>query len=60
MFECGFVCLFVCWCCTFSGDERLFQPEEPGNVFERLVVELSMIFRGSREGGFFIVIGQRP
>jgi SAM-dependent methyltransferase len=39
---------------------RLFQPEPPGNGLERSLVELGMIRGGSREGGFFIVIGRRP
>jgi SAM-dependent methyltransferase len=43
------------------GDEdRLFEPEAPGNALERLLVEFGMILRGSREGGFFIVIGRKP
>jgi SAM-dependent methyltransferase len=40
--------------------ERLFHAETPGGWLERLVVELGMISRGSREGGFFVVIGRRP
>jgi SAM-dependent methyltransferase len=44
---------------TFSNDERLFVPDEPGNAFERLLTELGMIASGSREGGFFIVIGRK-
>ena len=43
----------------FSPDEKLFQPEEPGNALERLMVELGMIAKGSREGGFFTMIGRR-
>ena len=39
----------------FSERENLFEPEEPGSWIERLMVELGMIFRGSREGGFFVV-----
>jgi len=45
---------------TFAADEKLFAPDEPGNWLERLLVELGMIASGSREGGFFVVIGQRP
>jgi SAM-dependent methyltransferase/uncharacterized protein YbaR (Trm112 family) len=45
---------------SFSETEQLFTPEEPGNAFERLLVELGMILKGSREGGFFIAIGRRP
>jgi SAM-dependent methyltransferase/uncharacterized protein YbaR (Trm112 family) len=43
----------------FSAAERLFEPEEPGNALERAMVELGMTFRGSQQGGFFIVIGRR-
>ena len=43
----------------FSDSDRLFAPEDPGNAVERAMVELSMLFRGSREGGFFIMIGQK-
>lgn len=45
---------------TFARDEQLFQPEPAGNPLERLLAELGMIRRGSREGGFFVVIAQRP
>jgi SAM-dependent methyltransferase len=43
----------------FSGQERLFEPEEPGNAVERALSELAMIPAGSREGGFFTVIARR-
>jgi SAM-dependent methyltransferase len=43
-----------------SPSEKLFRPETPGNAVERAMVETAMILRGSREGGFFIVIAQRP
>jgi SAM-dependent methyltransferase len=39
--------------------DRLFEPEAPGNLLERSLVELSQALRGSREGGFFTVIGRR-
>jgi SAM-dependent methyltransferase len=42
-----------------SGVIELFEPEAPGNRLERLAAELPMALRGSREGGFFIVIAQR-
>ena len=44
----------------FAASDRLFEAEAPGNAFERLLVELGMTLRGSREGGFFLVIGRRP
>jgi len=37
----------------------LFEPEIPGNAVERLAVELPMALRGSREGGFFVVVARR-
>jgi len=40
--------------------DSLFIPETPGVPIERLLVELGMTLRGSREGGFFVVIGRRP
>lgn len=46
----------------FAGlrvDERLFQAEAPGTWWERKLVEYGMIFTGGKEGGYFIVIGQR-
>jgi SAM-dependent methyltransferase len=44
----------------FAERDSLFRPETPGNPLERWVVELGMIASGSREGGFFVVIGRRP
>ena len=43
----------------FADGDPLFEKERPGNALERLAVELGMIFRGSREGGFFVAIGQK-
>jgi SAM-dependent methyltransferase len=40
-------------------DGALFSREAPGSALERGLVELGMAFRGSREGGFFTVIGQK-
>lgn len=45
---------------NFEDSDQLFQYEEPGNWLERTIAELSMIRGGSREGGFFVVIGKRP
>lgn len=43
----------------FRPDEPLFEPERPGSALERWMVELGQVRSGSREGGFFIVIGRR-
>jgi hypothetical protein len=40
-------------------DDNLFRPEPPGSALERLMVELGMIARGSREGGFFVVTARK-
>ena len=39
--------------------ERLFKPDKLGNKFERLIVDLGMLFKGHREGGFFILIAKK-
>ena len=41
-------------------DHLLFKPQRLGSRVERLAVELAMVARGSREGGFFIMIGRKP
>jgi ubiquinone/menaquinone biosynthesis C-methylase UbiE len=43
----------------FSDRADLFEAEEPGTAFERALVQLGMIFTGSREGGFFTMIGRK-
>ena len=40
----------------FRPDERLFQAEAPGRAWERRLVEIGMMFRDDREGGFFTII----
>jgi SAM-dependent methyltransferase len=44
----------------FSPSERLFAPEPPGTTLQQTLSELGMVLTGSREGGFFIVIAQKP
>jgi len=44
----------------FSSRAKLFQPEAPAPWLERTLVEWAQVFRGSREGGFFIVTARRP
>ena len=39
--------------------ERLFTPDKLGNRLERFIVNIEMILRGSREGGFFIIISKK-
>ena len=45
---------------SFSLSEQLFAAEPPGSRWQQAVAEGSMILSGSQEGGFFIVIAQRP
>ena len=43
-----------------EDSDQLFEYEAPGSRLERWLAELGMIRGGSREGGFFVVIGKRP
>lgn len=43
----------------FSDRDNLFQADRPGSAVERFLTQIGMIFRGSREGGFFTVIGKK-
>lgn len=43
-----------------SEDDDLFDPQIPGSRVERLCVELGMIPKGSREGGFFVTVARKP
>lgn len=40
--------------------DKLFEVQAPGNAVEHFLVQTGMIGKGSREGGFFIVIGKKP
>lgn len=44
----------------FSPSERLFAPEPPGSRLQQAFAEGAMVLTGSQEGGFFIVIAQKP
>ena len=47
---------------AFAGlepDEKLFAPNPRGDALDHLIVQLGMCLSGGREGGFFIMIGQR-
>ena len=43
----------------FTTEERLFEPASPGNALERGLAQTKMIISGSREGGFYIMIGKK-
>jgi hypothetical protein len=36
----------------------LFEPESPGTAFDRGLVQAAQIWRGNKEGGFFLLIGR--
>lgn len=40
--------------------ERLFERHAPGSVVDHWFAQLGWVFSQGREGGFFILIGQRP
>jgi SAM-dependent methyltransferase len=45
---------------AFSPSEHLFTPEPPGTRLQQALAEAAMVLSGSQEGGFFIVIAQKP
>lgn len=45
--------------CGFSENEKLFKPNPKGNLLDRFIVQTSSMLSGSKEGGFFIMIGRK-
>jgi hypothetical protein len=43
----------------FEYDEKLFEEADPGSAFERGLSQARMVVTGSKEGGFYIVIGRK-
>jgi SAM-dependent methyltransferase len=43
----------------FSADEKLFADNAPGSRLDHALVQLGLLLRGAREGGFFIMIGRK-
>ncbi len=43
----------------FTTEERLFEPASPGTALDRALAQARMIVSGSREGGFYIMIGKK-
>ena len=43
----------------FSSDDRLFETARPGTRLDRALAQAKMVWTGSREGGFYIVIGRK-
>jgi 2-polyprenyl-3-methyl-5-hydroxy-6-metoxy-1,4-benzoquinol methylase len=44
---------------SISDSEILFEPRSPGTRIGRFLVQLGMMVRGGREGGFFLMFGRR-
>jgi hypothetical protein len=42
-----------------SENEKLFEPESPANLFKLFWLEKAMMFKASKNGGLFIVVGQK-
>lgn len=45
---------------VFSEDEKLFERRDPGSRIDHILSQLGWMFTISREGGLFVIIGQRP
>jgi SAM-dependent methyltransferase len=43
----------------FTTEERLFEPASSGTALDRGLAQARMIISGSREGGFYIMIGKK-
>ena len=43
----------------FTKDEQLFVHNRKGSGFEHLMVQARMLLSGGKDGGFFIMIGQK-
>jgi len=44
---------------SFSENERLFKDNPRGNWLDHLLVQSRLLFSGSKEGGFFLMIGRK-
>jgi len=42
-----------------KADERLFEPRERGTALDHRLMQAIMVLTGSREGGFFVMIGRK-
>ncbi len=43
----------------FSPQEQLFEPSARGSATDRALAQARLVFTGSREGGFFVMIGRK-
>jgi SAM-dependent methyltransferase/uncharacterized protein YbaR (Trm112 family) len=44
---------------SFSSNEHLFAHNNKGNIIIRMLIQLRLLFQGSKEGGFYIMIGKK-
>lgn len=44
---------------NFSNKDLLFEPHKIGNRVDHLINQIKLIFTGSREGGYFLLIGKK-
>jgi hypothetical protein len=44
---------------ALSESEKLFKLHPRGNLLDHLLVQMQLMFTGSREGGFFQMIGRK-
>jgi SAM-dependent methyltransferase len=44
---------------SFTPNDRLFEPHDPGGPLDHLLSQLGWIFTEGREGGFFLTIGKK-
>ncbi|MGH7287480.1 MAG: class I SAM-dependent methyltransferase, partial [Myxococcota bacterium] len=44
---------------SFTSEERLLEPAERGSSLDHALAEAKLFFTGSREGGFYIMIGRK-
>jgi SAM-dependent methyltransferase len=57
---------FVCGIPSLRADggdlpsQGLFHAEPPSTALDRFAVQAAQIWKGSREGGFFLMVGRRP
>src|SRR5207248_10846434 len=44
---------------SLSDDDQLFERQSPGNAMDRALSQARQVWTGSKEGGFFVMIGRK-
>jgi hypothetical protein len=44
---------------SFTSEERLLEPAERGSALDHALAQGKLFFTGSREGGFYIMLGRK-